>query len=168
MGQLKQALTAFGIVAAGAVISIAMAAQMGHRRKALAFWLGWLVPGLGHLVLGRAKKAAFFFGTTASMFLFGLWICGWHTVSFEDNPFYFVGQFGSGVTMLLGQVLGLTKAHPRLDLPVSWYDPGLLYVCVAGLLNVVIMLSVFTVPGPPKPEAPRAPAPPEPAPEVTA
>lgn len=164
MAQLKQTLTAFAIIAAGAGISIAMASQTGHRRKALAFWLGWLVPGLGHLVLGRAKKAAFFFGATGSMFLFGLWVCGGHTVSFDDNPFYFVGQFGSGMTMLLGQVLGLTKAHPGANgLPVSWYDPGLLYICVAGLLNVVIMLSVFTVA-----EPKAAPAAPPPAPEVKA
>ena len=120
-------------VAAGVGSSFAVL-QGANRRRAAAFWLAWLIPGLGHLALGRTRKALFFFAVTAAMYLFGLWICGWHTVAFDDNPFYYVGQFGSGATLVLGQVLGVEKAHPGAGgLPVAWYDPGLLYVCVAGI-----------------------------------
>ena len=115
----------------------------GDVRRGLAFWLAWLVPGLGHLVIGHVRKAVFFFCVVAGLYVFGLYICGWRPVDFDDNPFYYVGRVGSGATLLFGWLLGVEKSFPRVDLPKSWYDPGLLYVCVAGLLNLVIMLSVF-------------------------
>jgi hypothetical protein len=113
-------------------------------RKAAAFWTSWFIPGLGHVIMGRWRKGLFF--AAALLFLqgFGLWVCGGRVVGFDENPFYYVGQFGSGMTSLGG--LLLTSARPfRADLPLSWYDPGLLHVCVAGLLNVVLMLNVTDI-----------------------
>ncbi len=112
----------------------------GRRKHAVAFLLAWLVPGWGHLFLGQWKKALFFFGTLGFLLVFGLWLTGFRTVGFEDNPFYFVGQFGSGITALLGNLLGSVKAFPRPDMSLGLYSPGLLYICISGLLNIVIML----------------------------
>jgi hypothetical protein len=120
-------------------------AHRSQRRQAAAFFVGWIFPGAGHFLLGRWGKGLFFFFVLAATYVFGLWVSGWHTVSFDDNPFYYVGQYGSGLTMLVGGLLGEPKAFPRSDLPVRWFDPGLLYVCVVGLLNLVIMMSVFDV-----------------------
>ena len=114
-----------------------------HRRTGLAFFLAWFVPGAGHLVLGRPVKAAFLFLILAALYVSGLWLSGWRFVSFDDNPFYYVGQFGSGVTTVLAQVFEVPKAFPRPDLPIKWIDPALLYVCVAGLLNVVVTVAVL-------------------------
>ncbi len=113
-----------------------------ERRQGLAFLAGWFVPGLGHVVAGKWRKGAFLFGLLAVTYLFGLWLSGWHTVSFDDNPFYHVGMYGSGLTTALGFLLGDPKAFPRDDIPKAWFDPGLLYVCVVGLLNLVMMLSL--------------------------
>ena len=140
-------LTSF--IAVSAVVLMAVigttyaAVRSGQPRRALAVWAAWLIPGLGHLVLGQIRKGLYFAGVTAFLLVTGLWICGWRTVSFDDNPFYYVGQFGSGVTWLLGSLLGTEKSFPRSDLPAAWYDPGLLYVCVAGLLNLVMVLSAL-------------------------
>jgi hypothetical protein len=154
-------LIAFGVLTlTAALVTSLWAARTGQTRRAVAFWAAWLVPGLGHLVLGQMRKAVYFFAVGAFLYLAGLWICGWRTVSFDDNPFYWVGQFGSGVTMLFGHLLGAEKSFPRPDLPMAWYDPGLLYVCVAGLLNLVMMLSVFVgfaTPPAPASAAPSAP-----------
>ena len=76
-----------------------------------------------------------------------MWLTGFRTVGFDDNPFYFVGQFGSGLTAFLGVLLGGVKAFPRADLPLGLYSPGLLYICISGLLNVVIMLNCFSPTG---------------------
>lgn len=119
----------------------------GKRKYAVAFLLAWMVPGWGHLFLGQWKKALFFFATLGSLYLAGLWLTGFRTVGFDDNPFYFVGQFGSGLTALLGVLLGGVKAFPRADLPLGLYSPGLLYICISGLLNVVIMLNCFSPAG---------------------
>jgi hypothetical protein len=140
------------------------ASRKGERIRAVAMLAGWLLPGAGHAVLGRWKKALFFLTVLSATYLFGLWITGFRPVSFDENPFYFVGQYGSGVTFALAKLLGPEKAFPRANLPVSWYDPGLLYVCVAGLLNLVVVVSLIDLPR--AAAAPgSAPSAPVPAPE---
>ena len=84
----------------------------------------------------------------------GLYLSGWRLVSFDDNPFYYVGQYGSGITTALGRLLAEPKAFPRPDFPIKWIDPALLYVCVAGLLNVVVTVAVFDAARRPAPAAP--------------
>jgi len=144
---LLLAFMAFGLLASGFLF------DRSTRKVGVAFFLGWFVPGAGHFLLGRRVKAAVLFGLLALIYVVGLWLCGWRMVAFDDNPFYYVGQFGSGLTSILGQVLAEPKAFPREDLPPKWMDPGMLYVCVAGLLNIVIMMSVFgAAPSPPPKE----------------
>jgi len=116
-----------------------------ERRRGAAFLLGWLVPGAGHVLLGKWKKGLFLFLLLGATYLFGLWIVGFRAVSFDDNPFYYVGQYGSGATFLLARLFGAEKAYPRPEVHPSWFDPGLLYVCVVGLLNLVIMMNVMDV-----------------------
>ncbi len=117
--------------------------KKGERIKGVAFFVGWLVPGAGHVLLGQWKKGLFFFLILGVTYLFGMWIAGFRPVSFDDNPFYFVGQYGSGVTMLIATLRGSEKAVVGPSLHPTWFDPGLLYVCVVGLLNLVVMLSVL-------------------------
>jgi len=130
-------------VAAAIFISLIVFLPKGERVKGVAFFVGWLVPGAGHVLLGRWKKGLFFFAILGATYLFGMWISGFRPVSFDDNPFYFVGQYGSGLTLLIAKLRGAEKAIIRPGLDPSWFDPGLLYVCVVGLLNLVVMLSVL-------------------------
>jgi hypothetical protein len=154
------------ILVLAAVGFMLAASRKGERIRAAAFLAGWLVPGAGHLVLGRWAKGLFFLGTLSATYLFGLWITGFRPVSWDENPFYYIGQYGSGATFALARALGPEKSFPRLDLPVSWYDPGLLYVCVAGLLNLVVVCSLIDHPLKTAPAVPAAapPAPEKPAP----
>lgn len=145
---------------------VLVSSRKGERIRAFAMLAGWLLPGAGHAVLGRWKKGLFFLALLSATYLFGLWITGFRPVSFDENPFYFVGQYGSGATFALAKLLGPEKSFPRAGLPVSWYDPGLLYVCVAGLLNLVVVFSLIDLPR--TAAAPSEPAPsaaPVPAPE---
>jgi hypothetical protein len=177
---MNEHLSGRAIKAAAAVLFILIIVMMkkGERIKGVAFFVGWLVPGAGHVLLGKWKKGLFFFGILGVTYLFGMWISGFRTVTFDDNPFYYVGQFGSGVTLLVAKLRGAEKAIIRPGLDPSWFDPGLLYVCVVGLLNLVVMLSLLDakalgdaapadapaaqVPAPPPAVAP-APAPEKPA-----
>lgn len=118
------------------------AALQGNVRRASAFWLAWVLPGLGHAVLGKWRKGLFFFASILLTYIAGLWICGWRVVTWEENPFYYVGQYGSGMTTLFGLLLEGDRPF-RADIPMSWYDPGLLYACVAGLLNLVLMVNTI-------------------------
>lgn len=140
-------------------------ALLSHRgpRFAAAVLLGWAVPGLGHVILGRPYKGAVFFALLSATYLTGLTLISWHTISFDDNPFYYIGQLGSGLTWGMTAVLGGEKPYPHAGWPIAWFDPGMLYVAAPGLLNLVILLNLFQ-PRPSaepaaeaKPEPPRAP-----------
>ena len=141
---------------------------MVHRspKYALAVWLGWGIPGLGHMILGRPIKGALFFILLGAMYTMGMAMISWNAITYEDQPFYYIGQYGSGITWLMTAVLG-SVPHPHEGWPVAWYDPGLLYVAAPGLLNLVIVLNLFQprVVEKPKPEAePKAEAKEKPAP----
>jgi hypothetical protein len=117
--------------------------QKGERLKGVAFILAWLLPGAGHMLMGKWKKGLFFLALLGAAYAFGMHIAGWRPVSFDDNPFYFVGQYGSGATFLVAKLRGAEKAIVGDRVHPSWFDPGLLYVCVVGLLNLVIMLNIL-------------------------
>jgi hypothetical protein len=157
------------VLGAVAVLTCVIAALVkeGERRRGVGFLLAWLIPGAGHVFLGRWKKGLCLLLLMASTYLFGMYVVGFRAVSFEDNPFYYVGQYGSGVTFLVAQVLGMEKAFPRQDNP-SWFDPGLLYVCVVGLLNLVLMINTLDLklaaPAPPAAAAPPGDSPVNPPP----
>lgn len=173
--ELRYVLLAVGVL----TIVVNLFIKKEERPKGIAFLMAWLVPGAGHLMLGKWKKGLFLFGLMGATYLFGLWIVGFRAVSFDDNPFYYVGQYGSGATFLLSRLMGMEKAYPRPDLHPSWFDPGLLYICVVGLLNLVLMMNVLdiklTAPTPstaapppaavPAPSEPVKPAGPTPAQE---
>lgn len=171
--EIKFLLLALGVI----LVLVNVFLPKGERIKGVAFLVGWMVPGAGHMLLGRWKKGLFFFAILAATYAFGMAITGWRPVSFDDNPFYFVGQYGSGATLLIAKLRGAEKAIVQNGIHPSWFDPGLLYVCVVGLLNLVVMINVLDVRGvgtaasaPATPDAaPAAPAaPPAPAPEKTA
>lgn len=154
----------FSVVIVLAVAALVAAALRKEERiRAVAMLAGWLVPGAGHALLGRWGKGLFFFAILAAAYLAGLWIVGFRPVSLEENPFYFVGQYGSGATLMLAKAMGPDKSFPRDGVPVSWYDPGLLYVCVAGLLNLVVVFNLLDVRRPSRAPAVAPPAPEKPA-----
>ena len=155
--QLEWKLVFAGVFAL--VFLVHLFSKEGERqRRGLAFALGWFVPGAGHILLGKWKKGLFLFGILALTYLLGLWIVGFRAVSFDDNPFYYVGQYGSGATFLLSRSLGEEKAHTHPGIHPSWFDPGLLYVCVVGLLNLVLMMNILEIKLAPRTAAAPAPA----------
>ena len=139
--EVKFVLLAVGVLST--VVTMLLSKE--ERRRGVAFIFAWLIPGAGHLFLGKWKKGLFLFFLLGATYLFGLWIVGFRAVSFDDNPFYYVGQYGSGMTFLLAHLMATEKAYPREGIHPSWFDPGLLYVCVVGLLNLVLMMNVLDV-----------------------
>src|SRR5262245_51987355 len=77
-------------------------------RRALAVIAAWLVPGGGHMVLGRYGRGLIFFGTIASAFVLGLRLDGhlyWPTAAEPGSTFpfdlisvlWFFAEIGSGL-----------------------------------------------------------------------
>ncbi len=102
--------------------------------------LGWLVPGLGHLVQGRKRRAAIVFALLVGLFAVGTVLAEGSNLSRERHFYYWSGQFLLGLPALLGEWLG----HGiRLDGPLALGDAGLVFGCVAGLLNVLALIDVY-------------------------
>lgn len=161
----KYEMKAVAAAAAATTIVLALLLKPGERIKSVAFLLGWLFPGAGQVLLGRWKKGLFFAGVLIPTWLAGMWLAGFRPVGWEDNPFYYLGQYGSGAAFIAGKWISPEKAFPRQDLPPSWFDPGLLYVCISGLLNLVVALNVFDArPGPMAASPGPSAAPPVPGP----
>jgi len=97
----------------------------------------WVVPGLGHWIIGRRAKAILFFAAITTCFLLGLILAQGRNLSYErDNVYFLAYMFNAGQTALgwlLTHKLELTHKIPYLQL-------GFLYTAVACLLNLVAMM----------------------------
>lgn len=107
----------------------------------LVLLTGWIIPGFAHWFYGQRYKALIFFAIALVCTLLGVLVADFRFIRFSDNPFYYFGQFGSGLTWLL--VTLLTSEAPRGLISMSYFEVGMLYVCVAGILNLVILLNLY-------------------------
>lgn len=104
----------------------------------------WLVPGAGHLWLGRRQKGLTFLITLPAMFLFGLWIEG-RLFPFDLNePLVALSAFadlGIGLPYLLAKAM---SAGAGRVIAIT-YEYGNAFIIVAGLLNMLVVLDAFDV-----------------------
>jgi hypothetical protein len=97
----------------------------------------WVVPGLGHLLIGRRGKALLYFATITLTFLIGTALAEGRNLSFERDPIYFAAYvFNAGQT----GVGWLLTRHLELGHRIPYLQLGLTYTAVACLLNVVAMM----------------------------
>ena len=107
---------------------------------------GWLVPGLGHVLLGRWVRGLIFAVALVTMFLLGIAMHGKLfdlTSPFEEplELFAFIANVGAGVPYWLAERLELgigTMTAPS-------YDYGTTFLWVCGLLNYLIVLDVYDI-----------------------
>lgn len=104
--------------------------------------LGLLLPGLGHVLYGRKDKALYFGGLVLAAFVVGLWLGDWRVVSSQRFPLYLLAQCWLGLPVLAA--LSLTSAL-RITTDIPYLDAGLLYTCVAGLLNLVVLVDLYEI-----------------------
>lgn len=97
---------------------------------------GWLVPGLGHVLVGKKIRALLLFVSILGMYLIGLALAG---KVYQPNTgdildiLGFAGQLGMGVLYVIARVfsLGATSAVNTLA------DYGTKALVIAGLLNLI-------------------------------
>ncbi len=105
-----------------------------------ALFLGWLVPGLGHLYAKRANYAAFYF-----VCIGGLYVAGWvlsrgTSVNWDAHGTYFLLQMlATPMTLTLELLrdrgdIGLGESLPIID-----HQSGTVYAATAGLLNLIVL-----------------------------
>jgi hypothetical protein len=111
---------------------------------AIAAAAGWIVPGLGHLLLRRWSKAAVYFLCVGGLACAGLIMRGGVFASGSEDLFDRLGYFadlGTGVFYFLAhtiQTAGSDVAH-------ATGDYGTRMFATAGMINLLTMLEAYEI-----------------------
>jgi hypothetical protein len=97
----------------------------------------WLVPGLGHWLIGRRAKGVLYFAAITATFLAGTALAEARNLSFEREPIYFLAYMFNGLETAVGWLL---TRHLELGHRIPYLQLGLTYTAVACLLNVVAIM----------------------------
>jgi TM2 domain-containing membrane protein YozV len=144
------------------------------RNPALAAFLAWLVPGLGHFYQGRRGKGILYAVCILGLYLMGMAmgegkIVYWRWVNPFNNPekfcLYYLGQFFVGLPALpaliqstlqyygVGPILwGFMAEPPQIVLNSlqtrlgKLVEIGTIYTTVAGLLNILAIYDAYEGP----------------------
>lgn len=103
----------------------------------------WLIPGFGHLLLGRKWRALILFSSILSMFLFGLAMKG---IFFSTGSGSYLQTLGYVGEMCVGVAMPAAKFFEYSGDPffVS-SDFGTAFLVAAGMLNVLAVLDAYDI-----------------------
>ncbi len=113
-------------------------------KAAGCFVLGWLVPGLGHLVQKKIARGLTFFVCTAGMTILGLIMGGKIYPLQAQNPLTllaFLADIGNGLVYILSMFLPIGTGVLRN----LTFEFGTAYLAGAGLLNYLVALDAFDI-----------------------
>jgi hypothetical protein len=111
---------------------------------ALVFIAGWLIPGAGHLLLGKWVRALLLFLSIVTMFFIGIGLRGKvYSPNTGDllDILNFTGDLGTGLLYGLARILDLGQASVQ----VAVADYGTKFIVVAGLLNIVAAVDAHSL-----------------------
>jgi len=104
----------------------------------------WLVPGAGHLWLGRSQKGLIFLVTLPLMFATGLWLQGRLFPFQPSEPLVALAalaDLGIGLPYFIAKAMNLGAGN----VVALSYEYGNAFVIVAGLLNMLVVLDAFDI-----------------------
>jgi hypothetical protein len=110
----------------------------------LALVLGWLVPGLGHVLQKKYARGLVFFVSILAMTGMGLAMGGKIYPFQTENPLTilaFFADLGNGAVYLLSRILPIGLG----DLKLVTFEFGTAYIAGAGLLNFLIALDALDI-----------------------
>lgn len=102
--------------------------------------LAWICPGLGHFAQGRRVRGALVFVLLVGAFALGTMLADASNLSRERHFYYWAGQFLLGAPAMAAEALW---GAMRVDRDIPYVEAGLVFGCVAGLLNVLAMIDVY-------------------------
>jgi hypothetical protein len=110
----------------------------------LTLLAGWLVPGGGHLLIGKWIRGLLVLVSIVGMFAVGVALQGKVYTPNTGEPLDmlgFAGDIGSGLLYLLARLVGWGQA-PVL---IAVADYGTKFIVVAGLLNIVAAVDAHSL-----------------------
>jgi hypothetical protein len=102
--------------------------------------LAWLVPGAGHFYTGYKTKGITLFVLIGGLFVSGLMMKGGILTPLEDfiSRLCMLGRVGAGLPWLAALFTNLRTG----DMLSRYGEIGACYTAVAGLLNLLVVLSI--------------------------
>ncbi|MDX1643109.1 MAG: DUF6677 family protein [Thermoanaerobaculia bacterium] len=106
--------------------------------------LGWLLPGAGHLYLGRRERAAAFFLIVLAAVVVGTQLDG-NLYRIEPNrPLTVLGTFACAGMGLPYVVLRFLLSYSG-DIVARGYEYGTAFLLTAGLMNWLLVLDCWDI-----------------------
>ena len=119
---------------------------------AAILFAGWLIPGAGHLLLGKYIRALLLFVSVLGMYLIGLGLQGKiYTPNTGDvlDILGFAGQLGLGILYVLARIFGWGASSVLITLG----DYGTKFLILGGLLNLISAVDAHSLANGRKPSA---------------
>lgn len=104
----------------------------------------WAVPGFGHLILRKPRRAAVVFGVVLFSFLFGCWLRGHLYVVVPEQPLSrlaTLSSMGAGAPYFVARYL----IEYSGDILSSTFEYGKAFMLTAGLLNLLAVLDAWDI-----------------------
>lgn len=126
-----------------AVSESPVARRAGWQAYAIAV-AGWVVPGMGHLILRKVDRAVVFFFSILAMAGLGL-AMGGRLYDWEPGNLFhllgFLADLGAGLVFFGAKLIGLGRGN----LAQALGDYGTAFFLTAGLLNLLTALDAYDV-----------------------
>ncbi len=106
--------------------------------------LAWLVPGLGHMMLGRRSRAVVFFAVVVTAFLLGIALDGELILPHAGDPLSYlaaIASVGNGVLFFVARAVGLGQGV--VTSPA--FEFGNTFLLTAGMMNLLLVLDVHDI-----------------------
>ena len=106
--------------------------------------LAWLIPGLGHIVLGRWQKGIVFLAALPLMFAVGLLLHGRLFPLDISDPLVFLGGVanrGIGTPYFIARIMDAGVGN----VTEAAYEYGNTFLMTAGLLNFLVILDALDI-----------------------
>lgn len=104
---------------------------------------GWLIPGLGHYLLGRKGRAMIFFAAIILMFAFGLAMKGEFYSTGTGSYLEALGYFGE---LCIGLAMPIARFFGYVGDPFFISsDFGTAFLVTAGMLNVLTIIDAYDI-----------------------
>jgi hypothetical protein len=116
--------------------AITQVKTLGGVSSTMVLVAGWLIPGAGHLLLGKWVRASLLALSILCMFAIGIALQGKVYTPNTGDPLDmlgFAGDLGSGLLYVLARLLD----WGRTSVQIATADYGTKFIVVAGLLNIV-------------------------------
>ena len=114
-------------------------------RTVTAMLLAYLVPGAGHLYLGRRARAITFFCIVVLLFVIGVAIDGdLYTINHANGSVLrmlaALGSLGSDIIYWVAAGMGVHG-----DITSITFEPGTAFTITAGLMNLLLVVDAFDI-----------------------